>query len=130
MWKTATLSTLSLFILTVINICTATALPDHHRPDSSDIPIEIDEPNISPLNVGLEPSKVADSLLNTAGPEESFKFHGVDPSQREKYLSGNKFQCNVSETETILLDRERINDDYCDCIDGTDEPGQSPAGSK
>eukprot|EP00291_Cryptomonas_curvata_P020903 CAMPEP_0172169868 /NCGR_PEP_ID=MMETSP1050-20130122/10949_1 /TAXON_ID=233186 /ORGANISM="Cryptomonas curvata, Strain CCAP979/52" /LENGTH=231 /DNA_ID=CAMNT_0012840983 /DNA_START=109 /DNA_END=801 /DNA_ORIENTATION=+ len=119
------IAVLPLFFFAVLQVvvCTATGLSEDHRPDAPEIPISVDEINIASLIGDLEPLKVENSLRSEAGPGESLKILGVDPTQLNKYLAGNQFQCNVSETETIFIDRKKINDDYCDCIDGSDEPG-------
>ena len=49
-----------------------------------------------------------------------FEQRGVAQSRQEKF-SADDFQCDVSR----VLKREYINDNYCDCDDGTDEPGTS-----
>jgi len=46
---------------------------------------------------------------------------GVDPSQRSIYARiDDKFKC-IDGTKVIAFDR--VNDGYCDCLDGSDEPG-------
>ncbi|XP_056263800.1 glucosidase 2 subunit beta [Pseudoliparis swirei] len=53
---------------------------------------------------------------------------GVPLSKRQFYEEGNPFTC-LDGSRTIPFDR--VNDDYCDCQDGSDEPGTSacPNGS-
>eukprot|EP00088_Acartia_fossae_P026713 TRINITY_DN27514_c0_g1_i1.p1 TRINITY_DN27514_c0_g1~~TRINITY_DN27514_c0_g1_i1.p1 ORF type:complete len:200 (+),score=20.22 TRINITY_DN27514_c0_g1_i1:75-674(+) len=49
---------------------------------------------------------------------------GVGESQQYKYLptEDGKFKClNVD----VFIEFERLNDDYCDCSDGSDEPSTS-----
>jgi alpha-glucuronidase len=45
---------------------------------------------------------------------------GVQPKLREQYRYGPAFKC-VSGSGDISWDR--VNDDICDCSDGSDEPG-------
>ncbi|KAL2453275.1 protein kinase C substrate [Abeliophyllum distichum] len=51
---------------------------------------------------------------------------GVHPLD-EKYFDRNVIRCKDG---SRLFTRDRLNDDFCDCPDGTDEPGTSacPAG--
>uniref|UniRef100_A0A8C3AH53 Glucosidase 2 subunit beta n=1 Tax=Cyclopterus lumpus TaxID=8103 RepID=A0A8C3AH53_CYCLU len=53
---------------------------------------------------------------------------GVPLSKRQFYEEGNPFTC-LDGSRTIPFDR--VNDDYCDCQDGSDEPGTAacPNGS-
>uniref|UniRef100_A0A8P4JWF4 Glucosidase 2 subunit beta n=1 Tax=Dicentrarchus labrax TaxID=13489 RepID=A0A8P4JWF4_DICLA len=53
---------------------------------------------------------------------------GVPLSKRQFYEEGKPFTC-LDGTRTIPFDR--VNDDYCDCHDGSDEPGTAacPNGS-
>ena len=44
---------------------------------------------------------------------------GVDPVVAASY-QGTQFVCDGG---AVTLDASKINDDYCDCKDGTDEPG-------
>ena len=50
---------------------------------------------------------------------------GVDSADQDTYSGQVPFICNISEFEATILDPARINDDYCDCLDGRDEPGPS-----
>jgi protein kinase C substrate 80K-H len=59
------------------------------------------------------------------------KTHGVPPSLVSKYVPGT---IGAHQTWTCLDGSKKIawsavNDDYCDCADGSDEPGASPGGS-
>ena len=53
----------------------------------------------------------------------STHFQGIDPASIEEFSKGRPFTCNISESVTITLNHDKINDDYCDCLDGRDEPG-------
>ena len=48
---------------------------------------------------------------------------GVDPQLIPRYqAAGSEFACLDG---LLTLPRGYINDDYCDCFDGSDEPGAS-----
>ncbi len=50
---------------------------------------------------------------------------GVDPEIASRYSSQlGTFAC-LSGDKTVPADR--VNDNYCDCADGSDEPGNSPS---
>ncbi|CAB4069117.1 PRKCSH [Lepeophtheirus salmonis] len=53
---------------------------------------------------------------------------GVDPDFVSFYDSAKNFQCLDGSS---IIDYRKVNDDYCDCEDGSDEPGTSacPNGS-
>lgn len=53
------------------------------------------------------------------GAASSF-LRGVDPAAAEAY-SRPRFVCDGGAT---TLESTKINDEYCDCKDGTDEPGE------
>lgn len=46
---------------------------------------------------------------------------GVPPSKQEQY-GGETYLCDDN---TKTYSRNEINDGYCDCLDGSDEPGTS-----
>ncbi|KAF2473099.1 uncharacterized protein BDR25DRAFT_332777 [Lindgomyces ingoldianus] len=48
---------------------------------------------------------------------------GVGPEFAKFYKDGDSFTCISN--PTVKLDISRLNDDYCDCPDGSDEPGTS-----
>jgi len=50
-----------------------------------------------------------------------FAIRGVAPEDAKLY-SGNTFTCKESQKKIPMA---RTNDDYCDCEDGSDEPGTS-----
>ncbi len=54
------------------------------------------------------------------------KTHGVPPSRLSQYkpLTGNTWKCVNASKE---IPWSAVNDDYCDCPDGSDEPGQLPS---
>jgi hypothetical protein len=49
---------------------------------------------------------------------------GVDPALQHHYQSGGTTFACIDGTKTIP--RGHVNDGYCDCYDGTDEPGIPP----
>lgn len=51
------------------------------------------------------------------------KLHGVAPTDQIKYAGeGSSFKCL---TDGAVFPLSVLNDDFCDCADGTDEPGTS-----
>ena len=48
--------------------------------------------------------------------------HGADPEKLRKLLDDQIFVCDGGE---VVLPLSAVNDDYCDCEDGTDEYGTS-----
>ena len=66
--------------------------------------------------------------LFAAASVASPSLRGVNPELRGFYSGeGGKFKC-IDGSKTISFDR--INDDYCDCPDGSDEPGGDTARSR
>lgn len=62
------------------------------------------------------------SLLNVPGTHGGAPVRGVHPDNSKFYKSGRDFTCLDGST-TIPF--SLVNDDYCDCRDGSDEPGTS-----
>lgn len=50
------------------------------------------------------------------------EIEGVSPENMHKYVSSSEFTC-FDRSKTIKMDQ--INDEFCDCADGSDEPGTS-----
>ncbi|KAI9673500.1 MAG: hypothetical protein M1817_002964 [Caeruleum heppii] len=63
------------------------------------------------------------SLIASAVAAESPRPRGVGPDFAKFYRSSDKFECISA--PSIHMPISRINDDYCDCPDGSDEPGTS-----
>ncbi|KAI9729629.1 MAG: hypothetical protein M1818_008476 [Claussenomyces sp. TS43310] len=63
---------------------------------------------------------VVASVLATA---ESSRPRGVGPEFAKYYKNPATFTC-IS-TPSVIIDIGQVNDDYCDCPDGSDEPGTS-----
>ena len=49
---------------------------------------------------------------------------GVAPENKPLYQIGNAFKC-IDGSKSVAI--EHVNDDYCDCPDGSDEPGTGEA---
>ena len=57
---------------------------------------------------------------------ESKKIRGLEPSKESLYEpSSDSFFTCLDGSKKIPADR--VNDDYCDCKDGSDEPGEKPS---
>ncbi len=60
-------------------------------------------------------------LFSSASSISAASVRGVQPSLLSVYTSDtNNFKCLDGSKS---LQRSRVNDDYCDCLDGSDEPG-------
>ncbi|KAF9325374.1 hypothetical protein BG006_011144 [Podila minutissima] len=64
----------------------------------------------------------------TAEADSSNKLRGVAPSDLQRYIPNEKghWTC-LDSSKTISF--SAVNDDYCDCLDGSDEPGTSACGN-
>ena len=61
------------------------------------------------------------SLLAIASSITAASVRGVQPSLASQYsTNAATFRC-LDGSKSLKLDR--VNDDYCDCVDGSDEPG-------
>lgn len=65
--------------------------------------------------------------LNNNSPQSGIFIAGVSPNDVETYRMAfefipGKFQCLQSKE---LIEKDLVNDDYCDCSDGSDEPSTS-----
>ncbi|XP_076462402.1 glucosidase 2 subunit beta-like [Babylonia areolata] len=67
-------------------------------------------------------SKLLLLIAVTCAVKASERPRGVSPTRAGSYQSGKDFTC-LDSGETIPW--QFVNDDYCDCKDGTDEPGTS-----
>ncbi|KAF9299531.1 hypothetical protein BGZ74_008889 [Mortierella antarctica] len=64
----------------------------------------------------------------TAQADSSNKLRGVAPSDLQRYAPNEKGQWTcLDSSKTISF--SAVNDDYCDCLDGSDEPGTSACGN-
>lgn len=50
---------------------------------------------------------------------------GVSPQDAEKYVPNEQGKWACLGNPEIILDWNQVNDDFCDCPDGSDEPGSS-----
>lgn len=50
---------------------------------------------------------------------------GANPADAERYAAHDGSSAFVCDGGATTIDRSRVNDDYCDCDDGADEPGAS-----
>jgi len=76
------------------------------------------------LFLSLTPFVTSAVLSTTPG---SAKLHGVAPSKRSLYHPSDTatWKCLDGSKEIAWA---RVNDDFCDCADGSDEPGALPLG--
>lgn len=65
---------------------------------------------------GQASAAVLDDVAGTA-------LRGVHPDKKASFLGVETFQCDGGKRHPITA----FNDDFCDCSDGTDEPGEQEA---
>lgn len=66
------------------------------------------------------PSSSAPQLWHVVPPKVGSGVRGAAPHEAKHYAPGKTFKCLYS---AGVIGYEQVNDDYCDCDDGSDEPG-------
>ncbi|KAF4359574.1 hypothetical protein F8388_003577 [Cannabis sativa] len=61
----------------------------------------------------------ASVVRSTSSPP---KYLGIDPQDEKYYKSSDSIKCRDGSKK---FTKAQLNDNYCDCLDGTDEPGTS-----
>uniref|UniRef100_A0AAY5EU42 Glucosidase 2 subunit beta n=1 Tax=Electrophorus electricus TaxID=8005 RepID=A0AAY5EU42_ELEEL len=72
------------------------------------------------MNVNMQHHIVVALIIWSAAFVESKKIRGISMSYKRFYRERKSFLC-IDGSKLIPFDR--VNDDYCDCADGSDEPG-------
>ncbi|KAK1792767.1 hypothetical protein P4O66_012689 [Electrophorus voltai] len=72
------------------------------------------------MNVNMQHHIVVALIIWSAAFVESKKTRGISMSYKRFYRERKSFLC-IDGSKLIPFDR--VNDDYCDCADGSDEPG-------
>ncbi|RMX68426.1 hypothetical protein DD238_004672 [Peronospora effusa] len=70
----------------------------------------------------MTPPRLATSLTLLAISVTASDWHGVSPELQQKLRIASSFTCDNGQQRLDLL---QLNDNYCDCEDGSDEPGTS-----
>lgn len=67
-------------------------------------------------------------IQNEVRDVKGTKLHvlGVAPQDMKHYIADKKFKCL---SDHAVIDFSQVNDDYCDCSDGSDEPGTAACSS-
>ncbi|KAF3444033.1 hypothetical protein FNV43_RR13723 [Rhamnella rubrinervis] len=78
---------------------------------------------LSPLLCICLSLAMSSSFVHSSSVPPLLGFHPLD----EKYYASEVIKCKDG---SKVFTRDRLNDNFCDCVDGTDEPGTSacPAG--
>lgn len=71
----------------------------------------------------LKLTLVASSIQHAVASTSASLPRGVSPDHASYYQDSTKFVCIYN--PSISLSTTQVNDDYCDCPDGSDEPGTS-----
>ncbi|CAF0947525.1 unnamed protein product [Rotaria sordida] len=74
------------------------------------------------MNMSVESSLVVDNSLQSNGNIQQTVLRGVQTSLLSMYIPSKPFTCLDG---SLTIPFEFVNDDYCDCQDGSDEPGTS-----
>ncbi|KAM1039313.1 hypothetical protein ACFX2C_028742 [Malus domestica] len=80
------------------------------------------------LSLSLESISISISIVGSASSSPTTnQFLGISPQDEKYYKSSEVIKCKDGSKK---FSRAQLNDDFCDCPDGTDEPGTSacPAG--
>ncbi|KAF3444375.1 hypothetical protein FNV43_RR14067 [Rhamnella rubrinervis] len=64
----------------------------------------------------------ATSTVRSASPPPKYQFIGIAPQDERYYKSSEVIKCKDGSKK---FSKAQLNDDFCDCPDGTDEPGTS-----
>jgi len=75
--------------------------------------------------MGLVRAVMVWSLWALFFPTFSMSIRGVSPSETDKYPSDGASGSFACLDGSGLIVGSRVNDDFCDCVDGSDEPGTS-----
>ncbi|KAK9941464.1 hypothetical protein M0R45_018060 [Rubus argutus] len=65
---------------------------------------------------------VSESIVRSAASSPQNQFLGIAPEDEKYYKSSEVIRCKDGSKK---FSRAQLNDDFCDCADGTDEPGTS-----
>lgn len=65
---------------------------------------------------------VSESIVRSAASSPQNQFLGIAPEDEKYYKSSEVIRCKDGSKK---FGRAQLNDDFCDCPDGTDEPGTS-----
>ncbi|EXB94810.1 hypothetical protein L484_005066 [Morus notabilis] len=65
---------------------------------------------------------IAASTVRSASSPPKFQFLGIAPEDEKYYESSEFIKCKDGSKK---FTKAQLNDNFCDCVDGTDEPGTS-----
>lgn len=79
------------------------------------------------FNLGRKPNNQPTKSNNeNIGGKPNFGYvngiRGISTLEKDQYNAANEFKCDGGKT---LIPFNWVNDDFCDCMDGSDEPGTS-----
>lgn len=96
----------------------------HHRPHQTH-PSDVgtSTPMVAPLDVGVPETPAP---LDGTGATKSGRVRGVAPAAKASYAAwSEKGQFKCFDGSQSFNSFDVVNDEYCDCSDGSDEPGTS-----